>query len=140
MFKLIYILSFVILISSPLKADNKISDCSEITKKTGTMRMEIIISDKEVCMGDTSMDPMCANIDGKPNNWIKHEKQKGNYAIIKITQNEYYFKHFLVNKVSKTIRLNRYTGKSTVTYFDLENGLEKAIALFKCEKVKKKLF
>ena len=42
-------------------------------------------------MGDTSMDPMCANIDGKPNNWIKHEKQKGNYATIKITQNEYYF-------------------------------------------------
>jgi hypothetical protein len=114
---------------------NKISlDCDVIAGSTGTNMMEVIISDKKICMGDTSGSPICANVNGKIASWEKSMP----HGLVSVTEEKYNFLHYInSDRLLKTVVLDRYTGKATVTYLD-KNMNQDYVAIFQCKKINRK--
>ena len=109
-------------------------ECEVIRGSTGTNLLEILITDKKICMGDTSMSPTCANIDGKLEPWQK-DSQHGK---VYIKDRNYDFQFFLNSKrLLYDVILNRYTAKAVVTYFTKSNETD-YVAVFQCRKVSTK--
>jgi len=133
MHKLLVISSFLFsltYISSHSWANEIYLDCTIIKGSTGTNILEVIISNKEVCMGDTSMSPECAKVDGSI---PKRKKNTGMYATVNVTENEYNYMRFFGNTIGRIISLNRLTGRAIHT--QLDDAMNQDVSVFQCKKI-----
>ena len=139
----LYIIPLVLmsLVSSPSWGETRL-ECSIVRGETGTNMMEVIITDKKVCMGDTSGSPKCARIDGTV---LDYEREQSMYATVTISNTSYNFIHYVPNSktrkptIWKIVRLNRNTGTATVSYFDESLNTEASV-IFSCRKAAQKNF
>ena len=114
-------------------------ECVAVSGSTATNSLEVIISATRVCMGDGSMFPQCARVDGSLEDW---ERTSGVFQEVVISENAYVFSNYggfvdekkTVPLMWKLTRLNRNTGKALVQYFDDNQKLD-YVAMFSCRKV-----
>jgi len=73
------------LVSVPSWGETRL-ECPIVRGETGTNMMEVIVTNKKVCMGDTSGSPKCTRIDGTV---LDYERELSMYATVTISNTSY---------------------------------------------------
>ena len=118
MLKFLQILIFSLYSLTAFAKVDVMLECDEVSNGTATGKMEVLISEKEFCLGDTSGEPSCASLDGKPSYYLKMQKERGYYSNVSVTEGNYYFTNYLANNLFKEVSISRFSGRATVMYYD----------------------